>query len=324
MGMVNLGVTWKGPALTGIATTVIPSRPDRNPPKWGLPNAPSPQVVHAHRQPTSPWTCLGFLPRAAAGAVLGASLVLTGCAVGPGPLSEAEFKEALATNRQRTKVVEALFVDPEFAPMWRYLVDCPTNHPRGLGPVALETFSELDRDGLPYFGTWSMSDRSLMINPDHPANDDNPQELVDTVVHEVIHAIHGIEYECTQKGAPPSPLGAADDANPPSLKKVRGTPADAELLKTVGPSARGGCHDYLDINAEAQALIGRVVMRNIQATGVGRPTLTFVNLKIRKDPAALKAFQACRDQACSVAEIDDRREAIAECQAATIAPVSGN
>jgi hypothetical protein len=319
MGMLHLTPSHRSPRIVG--STNVESRSPQGHAAMALPpERPRPKFVQCTK-PTTPSTCLGFLPRALAGVVLGASLGLTGCGVGQGPLSEAEFKEALASNGDQAKVVEALFADPEFKAMWRYVADCPTDRPKNLGPVTLKTFDRVGRDGVPFFGTWSESTRTLSINPDHPANEDNPQELVDTTTHELIHAINDLEYQCTQAGAPPSPLGQVGEASTPRVATVRGTPADAEHLRDVGPAASEACTEYLDLNAEAQSLIARIVRRNIQTTGIGRPTLTFGNLAMREDPAKLQAFQACRDQACSLPDADDRREGVAECQAAAVPPL---
>ena len=47
-------------------------------------------------------------------------------------------------------------------------------------------------------------------------------------------------------------------------------------------------------------MIVSVMRNNIVVFRVGRPTLTFVNTIIRDNPAAMTAFEACRQAACAL------------------------
>ena len=66
-------------------------------------------------------------------------------------------------------------------------------------------------------------------------------------------------------------------------------------------------------------IIGRVIQSNIAVAGVGHPTLTFVNLIIKSDPAALTFYNSCRTAACAIPTTPARTAAMATCSQKTIA-----
>lgn len=240
---------------------------------------------------------------------MGAVLAVSGCG-GTHNLSMAEFTDALGSNSEREQVVEALFRDPEFRAMWRYLEECRAGPPRSMGPINLR----IEEDSSRSFGTWHDRTRTLTVSNEHPAYDRNPQELVDTITHEVVHAVDSLTKACQEAGSGPPPIGAAGDAEISMVASVRGTPDEVRLLRELGPGASYGCTEFLDINAAAQDLVVRVVRRNITATGVGGPTLTFVNQKLREDGAAFAEYQTCHINACAKPEVPAQKAAVIACQ----------
>lgn len=86
-----------------------------------------------------------------------------------------------------------------------------------------------------------------------------------------------------------------------------------------GPGASNPCEEFLDINKAAQQMVVQIIRENIKVAKVGRPTVIFVNEILRRDPAAMKAYIACRDAACAKAKPEDRQKAIAACSADIIA-----
>lgn len=257
-----------------------------------------------------PEVTFGFRAPKLAALTVGAALVLGGCGV-ERPLSVSEFTEALSATSDREVVIKALFEDPEFKAMWSYLGECRVGAPKAWGSIDLQILEH--HLGEPWgFGLWRDHSRTLLVSDDHPAYDDNPQELVDTLTHEVIHAVTDLAYRCAQAGFGASPLGEAGNAEHSHVSATQATPEEDHWLRQLGPSPGKGCTDYLDINAEAQRLVVRVVRRVIAATGVGGPTLTFANDKLREDPQAFAEYQACRTQACALPKPEGNQAAL-EC-----------
>ena len=135
---------------------------------------------------------------------------------------------------------------------------------------------------------------TLIVNPAKPEHVANPQELVNTVVHELVHASFDVQDAATRQGLtiapPPLPEGATDlnhDAQferrfgYPSLEKAdwQRTPAAREYLeKNYGDSDSNPKEEFIDVNRAVQSLVQRVVSENLQATGIGRTTITGVDL----------------------------------------------
>jgi len=65
-------------------------------------------------------------------------------------------------------------------------------------------------------------------------------------------------------------------------------------------------------------MVTSAIQANIQVTGVGRPTLAFVNMIIRSDPAALASYETCRIAACGLSGAA-RDTALGACSNGTIA-----
>src|SRR5439155_15852211 len=66
-------------------------------------------------------------------------------------------------------------------------------------------------------------------------------------------------------------------------------------------------------------IIGRVTQSNVAIAGVGHPTVTFVNLIIRSDPAAFSFYNTCRTAACALPAAAARTTAMTNCSQQTIA-----
>jgi outer membrane protein OmpA-like peptidoglycan-associated protein len=233
-------------------------------------------------------------------------------------LSETQFQARLGATQQQRAAIDALFSDPTFLSLWTYLRSCRSASGRqDLGPLALEVTPGLSDGGVERFGGYSPLSRTLEINPTKPEHRTNPSELVDTVVHELIHAVDHLQTECRAAGSPPPPLGGA--ATTGFTPRTPGGPDEDRLNRERGPGASNPCGEFIDINAAAQDMIVRVLRNNIQVATIGRPTLTFLNVIIRRDPAALAAYEACRSAACATTPGRPTNAAVDRCAAQTIA-----
>lgn len=233
-------------------------------------------------------------------------------------LSEAAFRTGLGSTPEQAAAIDALFGNADFLALWNYLRACKATPAQDLGPVALAVTPGLLIGGSVRFGGYTLATRTLEINPTKPEHLNNPSELVDTITHELIHAVSDLEGPCTNAGAGPAPLGGAATINPPKRAALSAAD-DAALTQSVGPGASNPCEEFLDENAAAQQIIVRVIQSNISVTQVGHPTLTFVNLIIRGDPAALAFYTACRSTACAASKGPGRAAAITDCSQRTIA-----
>jgi Domain of unknown function (DUF4157) len=236
-------------------------------------------------------------------------------------LTPEQFRTQLGATPDEKTAIDALFANPQFKGLCDYLLACRAGPQQDLGPLALKVTPGLKIGGVERFGGYSPMTRTLEINPTKPEHTANPQELVDTIVHELIHAVDHLDDSCVRAGSPPSPLaatGAGTVNSPPTLASVKGTPDEDKLLKELGPGASNPCEEFIDINKQAQQIIVGIIQSDIQTTRIGRPTLTFVNDTLRKNPAALAEYKACRDVACAKPNPDARKAAIGQCSQAII------
>lgn len=222
-------------------------------------------------------------------------------------LSEAEFRRQLGARPEQAAVIDALFANATFRALWDYLGSCPAAPAQDHGPIRLLVTPGLTIRGVERFGGYSPLFRTLEINPTKAEHVRNPQELVDTVVHEVIHAVDDVEADCVAAGGAPSPLGGARTAAP----VTGGLPPLGTTA--LGPGASNPCAESIDITVAAQRIVTDVIRENIRATRIGAPTLTFLNELIRSDPAALAAYDACRRPACALTNATLRAAAIGRC-----------
>jgi outer membrane protein OmpA-like peptidoglycan-associated protein len=232
-------------------------------------------------------------------------------------LTEAAFRAALGTTPEQRAAIDALFANADFLALWNYLRLCGALPAQDLGPLALRVTPGLVIRGVVRFGGYNPGSRTLEINPTKPEHVSNPSELVDTITHEMVHAVDDLQAACTAAGSGPSPLAASGAATVAPV--AAGTPGFAAALATTGPSASDPCGETIDENAAAQQIIGRVIQSNITVARVGHPTLTFVNLILRSDPAALAFYNACRTSACALPTAAARTTAMTDCSQQTIA-----
>jgi hypothetical protein len=123
-----------------------------------------------------------------------------------------------------------------------------------------------------------------------------------------------LQASCKAAGSPASPLnGAGTDSSAPTLAAVKGSPAEDQLLRDLGPGASNPCEEFIDVNKLAQQIIVSIIQSDIKTTKIGHPTLTFVNDAIRQDPQALADYKGCRNSACAQADPVARKAAIGRC-----------
>jgi outer membrane protein OmpA-like peptidoglycan-associated protein len=222
-------------------------------------------------------------------------------------LSEAEFRRQLGARPEQKAVIDSLFGNARFRALWDYLAACPATPAQDHGPVQLLVTPGLRIGGVERFGGYNSITRTLEINPTKAEHVRNPQELVDTIVHEVIHAVSDLEGPCVAAGGAPSPIGGAGTASPVSGGLPPLGPAE------LGPGASDPCSESIDIDVASQRIVTEVIRENMRATRIGAPTLTFLNDLIRSDPAARAAYDACRHTACATATPALRAAAINRC-----------
>lgn len=235
-------------------------------------------------------------------------------------LTPAEFRNQLGATDDQKKAIATLFADTTFLGLWSYLKNCPAKPARDLGPLSLAITPGLKIANVERYGGYSPMANQLEINPTKPEHKANPAELVDTVVHELIHAVDDLQESCKRSGAKDPPLkGAATVQSPPKLADVAGTPQETTLMTDLGPGASNPCAEFIDINKAAQQMIIQILKNNIRTAKVGRPTIVFVNEVLRSNPQAMADYRKCRDVACAKAERETQGKAIAACSADILA-----
>jgi hypothetical protein len=235
-------------------------------------------------------------------------------------LTPEQFRTQLGATPDQKTAIDALFTNTAFLDLWNYMKDCPTTPKKDLGPLTLKVTPGLKIGGAERFGGYSPMGRRLEINPTKPEHTSNPAELVDTIAHELIHAVDDIQADCVKAGAKAAPLaGAATVLHPPSRSEVAGTPEEQKLMRDLGPGASNPCEEFIDINKAAQQMIIQIIKSNIKVAKVGRPTLVFVNEILRTNPQAMSEYVKCRDAACANPVAADRSKAVAACSANILA-----
>jgi len=207
-------------------------------------------------------------------------------------IGENAFKNGLKSNPQQTRLIDALFNQPDFRRLWDYLDRCP-----GF-TLTLKVTPGLAIGGVERFGGFSPTGPcagTLEINPAKAEHRSNAAELVDTLVHEIIHAIceardccRGLDYPL-QNGEtdwyhdPDRP----DPGAPRPRKADPAGPDKAHAEQHYGDSASDPANEYLDENDKAQELIRKIVDEVLKETARfdrgpildGGPTLTYINLR---------------------------------------------
>lgn len=202
--------------------------------------------------------------------------------------NEDAFKKGLKTNADQTAVIDALFQDADFLKLWNYLKNCKVK-------IKLKIKPGLKIGGVERFGGYVPGTKTLIINPTKKEHADNPQELVDTLTHELTHAVMDLKKECGNKDYPFN-ADVFDAYHDPVLKKAgidkKGTKKknyekDDKTKKHwedhYGDSASNPKEEYIDINDAAQRWIIELIKRLIKATGKGKKTITFENEEKRKE-----------------------------------------
>ncbi|MGE0708330.1 MAG: hypothetical protein AB7N76_18320 [Planctomycetota bacterium] len=214
-----------------------------------------------------------------------ASAVLT---LAPAPVNcpLTRFFERLARTPEQASAIAALRHNPDFLRVEAYL----RAYPGGL-PLRLQVLPGLLAHGVERFGTYSQG--TLTINPTIEGHRQNPQELVDTLIHELIHALLALPR------ADGFPLAAdvLDSSHDERLRGVVGSPLRRSRIPTevlsyleahYGPSASNPDEDFTDLNAGAQRLIVKVVQDDLSRCRAGKPTLVFRNVAQREDASSVK------------------------------------
>jgi len=233
-------------------------------------------------------------------------------------LTPAQFQAQLGSTPEQALSINTLFSNASFAAIWNWIAGCSATPAQDLGPLELLVTPGLTIGGIVRFGGYSPFSRTLEINPTKPEHVANPAELVDTLFHELIHAADDLDAGCQAAGSAAAPLAGAATSTLPPRAAVAGTAAETALNIAQGPGASDPCGEFIDINDAAQTMVTDAIQSNIQLTGIGHPTLTFVNMIIRSNPAALAHYETCRSSACALAGAT-RTSALGNCTSETIA-----
>lgn len=207
-------------------------------------------------------------------------------------INDATFKDDLKSTPQQGRLLDALFNNPDFLRLWDYLKKCP-----GF-TLTLKVTPGLKIGGVERYGGYSPTGQckgTLEINPTKPEHKKNAAELIDTIVHELIHAICDAKKCCP--GLPyPLTNGEADwyhdpdrpSKNGPLPRKSDPQSEDKDYAeKRYGDGASDPQNEYLDENDKAQELIRKIIDDLLKETarfgrGIdldGGPTSTHKNLK---------------------------------------------
>lgn len=227
-----------------------------------------------------------------------------------------DFKTGLeAMSAKHKTVIDELFKHPKFVALINFIKGCPA----GIMDfkVARRTTKVNGKD-VDVFGGVSQAGRSapaiLTINPQMPDAIKNPLEVVDTVVHELIHLALNFRTKCESKTNPfPLSSGIVDVPNDPELSDVRadaliagnGTrPDDRKLVadttaqgtttksggnpveyfeRNYGPSASRPKTNYVDLNRQGLEFVASIVS-DIRAAhpGIGTEPTSFDNVELLK------------------------------------------
>lgn len=216
-----------------------------------------------------------------------------------GAAAEEEFFQRLgAYDAKAAAVIAALRKHPDFERIWGYLRDAEWS-------IELKVTPDLSKFGTKtvIFGGFGRS--RLELNPTHPEARINPMELVDTLIHESIHAALLVREEAPKTNRS-FPLGRSvmDIGSDPTLKKGGITPAGGGMNKRTivldkalkeycdknygdfSPPGNPPRTTYIDINKDAQKVVVGIIQDllgygNLKKLGV-KPTLTFKNLESLK------------------------------------------
>lgn len=227
----------------------------------------------------------------------------------------AAFKSDLeAMSRNHAIVIRELFLHPRFVPLITYLGGCPA----GIIDFQVTRIQQRVRGRLvDLFGGFDPSSGSgpsnLTVNPFRPEHVSNPMEVVDTIVHESIHAILDLNSVCTSSSNPfPLASNILDAPHDPELAPLmaagghaldRGDVATLSaggtmtasganvqefLQNNYGPSASRPETHFVDLNMRGQELVTAIISDIRRAhPSIGAETVSFDNLELTRAAALL-------------------------------------
>lgn len=222
-----------------------------------------------------------------------------------------------AMGPDHAAVVGTLFSHAKFIPLATFLKNCPG------GTIEFEVkriHQVVNGKEVDLFGGFTLNlggPSEMTVNPKRPEHASNPIEVVDTVVHEFIHAILGLQATC-ESASNPFPLGAgildvhhdpelgplfaeaaAKGVNPTNRKVVANlsaagikTLSGGNLLeyfdRNYGPSASRPETHYVDMNRKGLEFVTSI-MTDIRSTHptIGKETVAFDNVELFQAEALL-------------------------------------
>ncbi len=202
-------------------------------------------------------------------------------ALGSVSLTEQDvFLAALGATDDQRAALEAFRRQPDGRAMLRYLAEYPGGY-----PLSLVSEPGLTIRGVERFGGYDGSARQLIVNPTKQEHVDNPMELLDTVAHELLHAI----LDLPRKDGYPFRDDVLDSQTDPRLRPLHGLlskrrirgPLRRYLEDEYGDGISDPEREYIDINAAAQEVVIKIVEDALETTGVGTETQVFENARER-------------------------------------------
>ncbi|PWT95636.1 MAG: hypothetical protein C5B52_17430 [Bacteroidetes bacterium] len=264
--------------------------------------------------------------------------------------SIADFKSDLEKMSADHKiVVDDLFADPAFTPLVDYLNKCPggtidfdvKRHTQMVRGKVVDLFGGFE----PKVGTPS----SMIVNPFRAEHKTNPLEVVDTIVHEFLHAILDLDTKCTSPTNPfPLSSGITDAPHDPELAGLFSSgirdPLDRKnaaaasaggmtttsgqnltdfLGSNYGPSASRPKTHYVDLNRKGLELVTSIIA-GIKARHptIGKETVSFDNVELMKasDLLATRNWWNATQRSFSMGLHKDRVANKRNVEAATFTP----
>ncbi len=191
------------------------------------------------------------------------------------------FLAELATEPQQQAVLESFRRQPDGRAMLRYLAEYPGGY-----PLKLKSEAGLMIGGVERFGGYDGFRGELIVNPTKSEHVENPLELLDTVAHELLHAILDLPREADF----PFATDVLDSQIDPRLRRLNGLLNKRRVrgeLKTYleqeyGDGISNPEDEYIDINAAAQRLVIKIVEAALEDTGFGYETQVFENERARE------------------------------------------
>lgn len=198
-----------------------------------------------------------------------------------------QFLTALGSTPAQREVLDVLAKDPRYQALSSYFDRFP-----GGNPIRFSSVPGLQIRGVERFGGYFPGMGLLAINPAKAEHVQNPQELADTIVHEMAHAAFDVRQRAEAGGikTPPWPLpeGATDLPHDPHFRGgARSTRMDSPVMEphrdymdqSYGPGASNPREEWIDVNHGTQQFIVDIIKDNLSQTGHGAPTLTFANVQ---------------------------------------------